>query len=661
MKQMFNINDKNHLVILILLVSFLLYGNTLSNDYALNDAVVITENQFTKKGFSGIWDHLSKDSYAGFLGAKKEVLTSDRYKPLSLIVFSIERALFGDSAFVGHLFNILWYALSGFLLFITLQKLFPKQLNKNPWQNLALWGTLLWFFHPLHTEVVANIKGRDEIMAMSGIFSSFYFLLNYLDTKKIKHLSFSLLLFFLALLSKETALFALIFFPLALYFYRPKQFKSSLATLGGLAALSLLWYGIRSSVVSYESEITVNSLINNPFLNASISEKYATIFYILGEYLQLHIFPHPLTFDYSYGRIILVGWDDALALIGLFFFVILLTIGIRGFYKKNTLGFGILFLIISLLLISNIFYPTGNFMSESFTFLPSVGFSIAFAYLLLYGIPQLSKSKKTAKNLSLILGCVILVAYSTKTISRNAYWKNNQTLVMHDVNVSVYGAKSNMLAGGILLNTAIQNENAPSQWLKSALAHLELALDIYPNYIDAILLQGNVILQTNESPEQAVGIYKKILDIEPLNEAAWQNIFFAMDYSTGINFRLNTYQNLLKYNVYEDEIYLRIGKLLGHDVGDVQEAENNLKKGLEYNPNSYDLLSALGTTYGLQEKYYEAIEVLEKAIQIKATEAKVFIELGLSYYETNQKEKAKITFDKAVELEPRYNRSDFPI
>jgi len=47
-------------------LAFILYANTLSNDFVLDDGIVITENDFTKKGFSGIWEILTTDSFHGF-------------------------------------------------------------------------------------------------------------------------------------------------------------------------------------------------------------------------------------------------------------------------------------------------------------------------------------------------------------------------------------------------------------------------------------------------------------------------------------------------------------------------------------------------------------------------------------------------------------------
>ena len=82
--------------LLLLALAGILYLNTLSNGYALDDKIVISNNQFTQQGFGGIIDHLTNESFVGFFGTQKELVAGARYRPLSLITFSIENL----SAFV---------------------------------------------------------------------------------------------------------------------------------------------------------------------------------------------------------------------------------------------------------------------------------------------------------------------------------------------------------------------------------------------------------------------------------------------------------------------------------------------------------------------------------------------------------------------------------
>jgi hypothetical protein len=78
--------------------------------------------------------------------------------------------------------------------------------------------SLFFIASPVHTEVVANIKSRDELLSFLNVLLMLWFSLKYVDSKKNIHLFASLLFFYLALLSKETALVAVLFLPAILYF-----------------------------------------------------------------------------------------------------------------------------------------------------------------------------------------------------------------------------------------------------------------------------------------------------------------------------------------------------------------------------------------------------------------------------------------------------------
>src|SRR3982750_3652930 len=98
-------------ILAIALLAFLLYGNTLFNQYALDDGMVLTDNKFVQKGISGIPDIISHDSFYGSIGDSKN-LTGGRYRPLSLVMYAVEVSFFGNNTSVHHFFNILFYALT---------------------------------------------------------------------------------------------------------------------------------------------------------------------------------------------------------------------------------------------------------------------------------------------------------------------------------------------------------------------------------------------------------------------------------------------------------------------------------------------------------------------------------------------------------------------
>jgi len=644
---------------------FLLYGNTLGHDFALDDALVYTDNAYTKKGLSGIWEQLSNDQFMGFYGEKKDLVSGGRYRPLSMVMFNIQYALNGESAFLGHLTNVLFYILNGILLFLVLRILLSKWEISSPipYIDFPLLISLTWFFHPIHTEVVANIKGLDEMMAFSFELITVLLLLKYLKSKNLATLFGLSATFFLALLSKENAVTWLAVLPLTVYFFTETRFKKALPAYAGILISFGFWFIIRYQVIGGGITAVADNLMNDPFLESTISEKYATIVLTLGKYLQLLIFPHPLTYDYYPKHIPIVGWGHPLVLISLVVHFLLILVFIKGFLKKHLLSYSILIYAITLSIASNIFFPIGAFMNERFIYVSSLGFAIALSYFLLQILPNQINHKKQQTSLITGFTILILVLFSVKVISRNPVWENNFTLSTNDANISINGAKSNVMAGGLLTERAKETSDPilKKAYLKRALTHLGRAINIYPDYIDAYLLMGNAQWDYFQQAEKSIPYYKQILSINPSHDNAWQNIYIVLEQSKNADYKIGTYKNLMQINPNDPKLYLNLGRAYGKDKNDLQNSITTMEEGLSRFPKEFNLLSNLGTAYGILGEYTKALGVLVRAKEIRPNDANVHVNLGLSYYYTGQLELAQQAFDEANRLNPQIDRNQFPI
>lgn len=174
------------------LVGFLLYVNTFDHHYALDDIAAISQNLFVKAGLKGIPD-LLRTEFWHFSN-----ISLGYYRPLSLITFAIEHEFAGDKPGLNHQINTVLYALMGLVLGILLQKWLVKpvgqttdgQLVDNGNSNrlgqtiVALLVGLVFICHPVHTEIVANIKGRDEVLSFLFISLMLLFHWRYLETNR---------------------------------------------------------------------------------------------------------------------------------------------------------------------------------------------------------------------------------------------------------------------------------------------------------------------------------------------------------------------------------------------------------------------------------------------------------------------------------------------
>nr|HMT28484.1 hypothetical protein [Bacteroidia bacterium] len=129
-------------------IAFALYANTLGHNYTVDDGTVISNNKITKKGISAIPEIFTSSYRAGFWDRKEGL-----YRPLSVAMFAIEYEIAPENPAPGHWVNVILYALTAFLLMMTLASVFSEFSIL-----FAFTATLLFVIHPLHTEVVANKK-----------------------------------------------------------------------------------------------------------------------------------------------------------------------------------------------------------------------------------------------------------------------------------------------------------------------------------------------------------------------------------------------------------------------------------------------------------------------------------------------------------------------
>ena len=165
--------------LILFLLPFALYGISISYGYVLDDKLVLSENNFVKAGFAGIADIFTNEAFTGFLGEQQDLVVGSRYRPLSMVLFAIEYELFGANPGLHHFLNILFYAFTGLLIFRLFAFFFDPRKEKTWFLGLAFLTALLFIAHPVHTEVVANIKGRDEIIALLLSLGCLYYSFRY--------------------------------------------------------------------------------------------------------------------------------------------------------------------------------------------------------------------------------------------------------------------------------------------------------------------------------------------------------------------------------------------------------------------------------------------------------------------------------------------------
>lgn len=620
----------------IFALGFLLYTNTFSYDYTQDDAIVITDNMFTTKGIGGIGGVLTYDTFYGFFkeAGKANLVAGGRYRPLTLVMFAIEYQLFGQNPFIGHLMNALLYGLTGFVLYWLLLHLFQRKENPVEGHFIALAASLLFITHPIHTEAVANIKGRDEILAALGSLAALHFSLKAFATKNIRLNILAGILFFLALLSKENAITFVVVAPLTYYFFTKAKTQQVVIQSLPFAIAALLFLVLRTSVIGLSSGEPPMELMNNPFIKLqgnqyvpfTIAERFATVFFTLGKYVQLLIFPHPLTHDYYPRQIGILNFGDWRVLVSVFLYLGMAIYALWNFRKKDPISYGILFYLLTLSIVSNLVFPVGTNMAERLLFLPSVGFCLAIAVLL----QKIFFSKKLTaiKQLYPFFGVLLLLSalFSVKTITRNPAWQNNFTLFTTDINTSPNSAKLRNAVGGELITQSVdeKNEQRRLDMLNEAAGHLREAIKIHPKYKNAYLLLGNCYNYLQQY-EQSITYYQKALELDPNYQEASNNLAIT---------------------------YQQAGRFYGEKQGNLLKALEYLRRAYQLKPTDYETVRLLGVAYGVSGKVQDAIEFFTKGTQLQPNNAGAWYDLGVAYHNAGNPTKGDEYIQKALAIEP---------
>ncbi|MEO5569846.1 MAG: tetratricopeptide repeat protein [Bacteroidia bacterium] len=506
----YKFRHRKKLLVAIFIFSFLLGANTLKHSFTVDDELYYSGNKISQKGIAGIKDMFTKGSTSGF----KETGNKDLYRPLVMLSFGIEKDVFNNNPHASHFIQIMLYACCCVLLYSLMNILFSSVHFLIP-----LLITLLFAAHPVHTEVIASVKSRDEL---------FVFLFSMLTLRQLVliksesspgKIATGLFFLFCALLSKESAAMMVAVIPLTLYFFSSLPSKKNLFITIFSSGIFLVYFLMRVHAVPFSTITLQPNLIDNTLMAATTSfQMLATNFVLLGMYLRLLFVPYPLSYDYSYNQVPIVEWGNLFALSSLVIYLAMFVYAIFNIKKKSPISFGILFFLFTLFLSSNLLIKIDATIGLRFLFTPALGFCIAIVFVI-YRILKINPNADTPsgqqKNVIIAFSMLIGV-FAILTINRNADWRDNYTLFSHDVEVC---PNSTRIQSSLAFEWGIKAMKSSSydvrnEWLKNAVIHYKRAVEIYPDHPDAYYNLGIAYYNLGEK-DYAMKSYWKAAEVNP--------------------------------------------------------------------------------------------------------------------------------------------------
>lgn len=273
------LKNKNILYYVIIAVScFILYGQSIGNNFNIDDDYVYENHQLVEKGINGI-----PEIFTSRYNTRDEQYFG--YRPLTIAIYAVEYEIFGSNPHSAHFINILYYIGSCFLLFYLLQLIFKQKFpEKHIW--ISFIAVLLFLSHAIHTEVVLSIKNREEIVSLILGLASTIFALKFFDKKKAYQIILSVLLLSLAFLAKESAVVFIIIIPLTIVFFKTDikvlskfnvkneyipKLKDTTTILSLLLFVWIILFIVLSPILNIWGELKLNLHSFNAGINAFIA------------------------------------------------------------------------------------------------------------------------------------------------------------------------------------------------------------------------------------------------------------------------------------------------------------------------------------------------------------------------------------------------------
>jgi len=382
------------------------YLPALWNGFAMDDLYIIVWNPLVHS-VQGTWRAFTGPYWPPDLGGQM-------YRPLPLASFAVDWAIARGQPVWFHGMNLLWHA--GMAVIVTkLAFLFPSPEGRgDQGVRAALAAGLVFAVHPVHVEAVANVIGLGELMAAAGVCLAVYAAVVRQDVL----LSGAALV--LGLLSKENAVVAPALIVWAWVVGVPAPLPSRPATRRILAF-------VVSWVVIAGAYLAVRGVVLHPyarlhaiapvFLGESAIAGRLTAIAALGDVLRLLIFPLTLRVDYSPAeRTIVRSVLDGRFVIGLACLAVWAALLVMAWRRQRRLeAFGLGWIAIAFLPVSNLLFSTGVLLAERTFYLPSVGLALAAGAAL---------ARLPAKRLRVALALIVL-AGGIRSALRTPVWHDD--------------------------------------------------------------------------------------------------------------------------------------------------------------------------------------------------------------------------------------------
>jgi len=563
-------------IFLLLLVTFAVYSFSLSNTFVnWDDYVYIVDNADVHSLSVESLRHFFTKSY------------NNTYIPLTMLTWSLEYAVAGEYPALFILNNILLHLACVYLVYIISNLLFRNNTK-------AFIIAAVFALHPVHVESVVWVTERKDVLYAFFFFLSLWFYIkDALSKQKGRLFYFYALLFFvLSLFSKGQAVVLSAVVVIVDIYLRKDWLKRkliiekipffALSLIFGLLALYFQGYS-KGGTVMYEFNLTDRFFISSA----------AFVNYIIASLFPFALSPvNPLP---NPGGALPVWYYLAGCSVPLYLMLMLYA------WKKNkNLFFGLSVFFVAILMMLDHTRVGRVLFADRFLYVSIFGFAVLVA-----GLYERLIDMFNPKIIN-VAGLLLLVLISLKTYSQTRIWENSETLFSYAVKLN----DNNPVA---LCNYA--SALADKKDFDKALEYYNKSVKAFPGYSDAYNDRGTLFYNYKKY-EQALDDYNIAINLvssEPHYLSNRGRTYYILNQ---LDLAKRDFAAALKKD--PDNLRAISGmSLYLTKTGDYSKAKAYINKMLKIDPKSHDAYYNLANNYLEQGFFNEAINNLNKAVDLK--------------------------------------------
>ena len=495
----------------LILICVVVYGGSLWFGYAeLDDSIFIRE----MKDYNSDWANIFTSFHRGVFNPTADIY----YRPVFLIDFILEGHLFGTDIAFYHFTNLLFHVLSVVLVFTLLRKLKSGDLP-------AFLFAAIFAVHPVLTQAVAWIPGRNDMLLCIFLLSGFIGLIDYVETEKIKGLVVFSVMFLVALFTKETALvFPVICLAYLIMLTDIKLSDKRVLLLAGSVVMSVAIYLIVKSTATLG-----RSSVGDHLFGLILYRLPLIVQYVGKALLPVNLSVYPIM-------------EDTKNIYGILMTLLLIVVFImsKSYQNKKAL-WGLLWFGLFLSPLLLVPKEMNNQIFEHRLYLPLIGLLI-----FLNEIVRLN-DKKNQLTKVYVTGALILV-FGVISFSRESYFKDPITFWSKAVEDSPHSASAKTFLAMRIFDQPGQKdraialfheafaENPDERWLNYYLGKYYQTVDSLDkaefharkeiqitNYYEANFLLAGLMFSKNQK-DSALLYLEKVSTLNPRDERIYNNM-----------------------------------------------------------------------------------------------------------------------------------------